>query len=223
MWIETPSGAVAALVDRPTAAPCAALAFAHGAGAGMRHPFLEALASALAARGVAVLRYQFPYVEQGRKRVDTPAVAHATVRAAVRAARAAFPDVPLFAGGKSFGGRMTSEAQAGDALPGVCGLVFAGFPLHPPDRPGTARAAHLAAVQVPMLFLQGTRDEFARRDLLEPAVAALGVRARLAWIEDGDHSFAVRKKVTGKSAGDVLADLARRIEEWAREMRGPIS
>ncbi len=224
---------VSAILDRPPAAPSGALpvapndmphtalVFAHGAGAGMRHAFLEAFAAALVARGFAVLRYQFPYVEEGRKRVDPPAVAHATVRAAVEAAAAALPGVPLLAGGKSFGGRMTSEAQSEEPLPGVRGLVFAGFPLHPPDRPGTARAAHLGTVQVPMLFLQGTRDEFARRELLEPVVAGLGARARLAWIEDGDHSFAVRKKVTGKSAADVLRELAGRVEEWARDVRGP--
>jgi predicted alpha/beta-hydrolase family hydrolase len=212
---------VSAILDLPGASPQAALVLAHGAGAGMHHPFMAEFAAALVARNIAVLRYQFPYLEAGRKRVDPPPVAHAAVRAAVATAAAALPGVPLLAGGKSFGGRMTSEAQAASALAGVKGLVFAGFPLHPPDRPGTTRADHLAQVRVPMLFLQGTRDEFARRDLLEPMVAGLGERARLAWIEDGDHSFAVRKKVTGKGAGDVLADLARLIEEWARDVRGP--
>ncbi len=214
--ISAGDGAVSALLDLPASPPRAALVLAHGAGAGMRHAFLAALAEDLAARGLATLRYQFPYIEQGRKRVDPPPVAHATVRAAVAAA-AACPElrgVPLFAGGKSFGGRMTSQAQAEAPLPGVAGVVFAGFPLHPPDAPGTERAEHLVRVDVPMLFLQGTRDEFARLDLLHPVVEGLGPRATLRLLDDGDHSFRVRRKLTGMSPADSRAWLADAIAGW---------
>jgi len=187
---------------------------AHGAGAGMRHPFLERAAVALAARGIATYRYEFPYMKEGKGRPDPPAVAEAAVREAVLAAARAAPGLPLFAGGKSFGGRMTSQAQSKAALPGVRGLVFLGFPLHPPGRPSDARAEHLAAVQVPMLFVQGTRDEFAQRDLLEPVVQRLGVRATLHLVDEGDHSFKVPKR-TGKTEVDVMNELAETIVTWA--------
>src|SRR5881296_4543145 len=174
---------------------------AHGAGAGMRHPFLETFARALAERDVATLRYQFPYMERRASRPDPPAVAAAAVRAAVAEAGRVAPGLPLVAGGKSFGGRMTSTAQAEAPLPGVRGLVFLGFPLHPPGRAGDQRAEHLAQVQVPMLFLQGTRDDFADRPLLRGVVQRLGSRAALHLVEGGDHSFRVLTK-SGRSEGE---------------------
>lgn len=188
----------------------ALLVLAHGAGAGMRHPFLEALARALAEQGIASFRYEFLYMERRERRPDPPAVAEARVRAAVLEAARAVPGLSLFAGGKSFGGRMTSQAQAREPLPGVRGLVFLGFPLHPPGRPGTSRAEHLDAVQVPMLFLQGTRDEFAGLDLLRPVVQRLGARATLHVVEGGDHSFKVLKR-SGRAEADVLVELASTI------------
>lgn len=203
---------VTALADAPVA-PRFAYVLAHGAGAGMRHAFLEEIAALLVARDVAVLRYNFPYMEAGRSRVDGPEVAVATVRAACERAASLWPGVPLIAGGKSFGGRMTSEAQSRSPLPGVRGLAFLGFPLHPPDRPGTTRAEHLAQVKVPMLFLQGDRDEFARLDLLQSLLAGLP-SATLSLVPDGDHSFKVRKKVTGLTAAQVMSDLADRLLTW---------
>lgn len=204
---------VSALLVRP---PDARLLYvlAHGAGAGMRHPFLEAVARALAEQGIGSLRYQFPYMEQGARRPDTPAVAAAAVRAAVTEAGRVAPGVPLVAGGKSFGGRMTSAAQAAAPLPGVQGLVFLGFPLHPPGRPGDTRAEHLAAVSIPMLFLQGDRDEFADLKLLRPVVRRLGKRATLHLVEGGDHSFHVLKR-SGRTDGDVMGALVDAIVEWA--------
>lgn len=187
--------------------------FAHGAGAGMHHAFMAALADDLAAAGVATLRFQFPYMERGSKRVDAPAVAHAAVRAAVDAARERAPALPLFAGGKSFGGRMTSQAQAIAPLPGVRGLAFVGFPLHPAGKPSRDRATHLAAVRVPMLFLAGTRDDLADLDLLRPVVEALGRHAALVTFDDADHAFHVRAK-TGRRDADVCADVARVMAEW---------
>jgi predicted alpha/beta-hydrolase family hydrolase len=179
----------------------------------MRHPFMEAMARALAARGIGTLRYEFPYMEAKGRRPDPPAVATARVREAVAEASRLAPGVPLLAGGKSFGGRMTSTAQAEAPLEGVRGLVFLGFPLHPPGKPGTARATHLADVQVPMLFLQGTRDEFATRGLLEPVVAALGARATLCWVEQGDHSFKAPRR-SGLDADGVMALLADATTDW---------
>jgi len=175
---------------------------AHGAGAGMRHPFLEVVAQRLAERSIATLRYQFPYMEQRGRRPDPPAVAAATVRAAVIEAARVAPGLPLVAGGKSFGGRMTSTAQAEQPLPGVRGLVFLGFPLHPPGRPGDSRAEHLARVQIPMLFLQGDR---------------LGERATLQLIEGGDHSFKVLKSA-GRTPDEVMTDLAAMIDGWATSL-----
>src|SRR5689334_3664288 len=194
----------ALLAAPPNARACYVLA--HGAGAGMTHPFMAAVASGLHARGIATLRYQFPYMEAGKKRPDPPALAHATVRAAVAAAARELPDLPLVAGGKSFGGRMTSQAQAAAPLPGVRGLAFLGFPLHPAGRPSRERAQHLAAVEIPMLFLQGTRDELARLDELEPVVAGLGARATLRRFEDADHSFHVPRR-SGRSDAQVLDDV----------------
>lgn len=187
--------------------------FAHGAGAGMAHPFMAAVADGLAARGIATLRYQFPYMERGSKRPDTPRVAHAAVRAAVAEAAAQLPGVRLFAGGKSFGGRMTSQAQAGSPMPGVRGLVFLGFPLHPAGKPSDERAAHLSDVAVPMLFLQGTRDELAGLALLKPLVKHLGSRATLQLFDDADHSFHVPAR-TGRKDAQVLEDVLDAMAKW---------
>src|SRR5438477_5208977 len=186
---------------------------AHGAGAGMRHPFLETIARALAERDVATLRYQFPYIERRASRPDSPALAAAAVRAAVSEAARLAPGLPLVAGGKSFGGRMTSTAQAEEPLPGVRGLVFLGFPLHPPGRPGDSRAEHLARVQIPMLFLQGDRDEFANLKLLKPVVSGLGERATLHLVEGGDHSFHVLKR-SGRTDAEVMGELVDAIAAW---------
>jgi len=186
---------------------------AHGAGAGMTHPFMASIANELAARGVATLRYQFPYMERGSKRPDTPKAAHAAVRAAVAEAARRLPEMPLFAGGKSFGGRMTSQAQAATPMPGVAGLIFLGFPLHPPGQPSDARGAHLSDVEIPMLFLQGSRDEFATLALLEPLAAALGTRATLRLFDDADHSFHVPAR-TGRKDSEIRAELADAIADW---------
>jgi len=190
---------------------------AHGAGAGMSHAFLTAVAEGLATRGIATLRYQFPYMQRGSRRPDPPRVAHAAVRAAVAEAAARLPGLPLFAGGKSFGGRMTSQAQALSPLPDVQGLVFLGFPLHPAGKPSDERAAHLSEVAVPMLFLQGTRDELADLELLQPLVARLGARATLATFADADHSFHVPAR-SGRKDAQVLAELLDRASGW---MLGP--
>ena len=203
---------VSALLRAPADAR-ACYVFAHGAGAGMKHPFMGAIAEALATRGVATLRYQFPYMEQGSKRPDAPAVAHAAVRAAVAEATRAMPGVALVAGGKSFGGRMTSQAQAATPLPGVRGLAFLGFPLHPAGKPSDERAAHLADVHVPMLFLQGTRDDLASLALLRPVVERLGANTKLMLFDDADHSFHVPAR-SGRKDADVLAELADAIARW---------
>jgi predicted alpha/beta-hydrolase family hydrolase len=187
---------------------------AHGAGAGMRHPFLEQLSFALAACGVATLRYEFPYMEAGGGRIDPKPVLEASVRAAVAAARE--HGLPIFAGGKSMGGRMTSQAQAHEPLPGVRGIAFVGFPLHPARKPSVARAEHLREVRVPMLFLQGTRDELADLALLRPIVAALPL-AQMHVVEDADHSFHVRKK-SGRTDAEVIAELAQTFAAWAKAM-----
>ncbi|MGH7701740.1 MAG: alpha/beta hydrolase family protein [Gemmatimonadales bacterium] len=187
---------------------------AHGAGAGMRHPFLEQISQALARHRIATLRYNFPYMERGGGRPDPPAVLTASVRAAVEAARKAAPDLPLIAGGKSLGGRMTSTAQNEGPLSGVKGLAFLGFPLHPPGQPGTKRAEHLERVKVPMLFLQGTRDTFAELPLITEVTGRLGDRATLHLVEGGDHSFAVLKR-SGRSAAEVIEELAGTIATWA--------
>lgn len=175
---------------------------------------MERASQALGAHGIETHRYEFPYMKAGKSRPDSPAVAQAAVREAVREAARTAPTLPLLAGGKSFGGRMTSQAQAAEPLPGVRGLVFFGFPLHPPGRPGVERAEHLSAIEIPMLFLQGTRDEFATLDLLRGVVQRLGSRATLHLIEEGDHSFKVPKR-TGKTERDVLEELATTIQQWA--------
>jgi len=198
---------------RASADARACCVLAHGAGAGMRHPFMGAIAEALATRGIATLRYQFPYMENGSRRPDVPAVAHAAVRAAVAEAARAMPGVALVAGGKSFGGRMTSQAQAAMPLPGVRGLVFLGFPLHPAGKPSDERAAHLADVHVPMLFLQGTRDDLASLALLKPVIERLGANASLELSDDADHSFHVPAR-SGRKDADVLAALAGAISAW---------
>jgi len=188
---------------------------AHGAGAGMKHPFLAAIAKGFAERGVATLRYEFPYMERGSRRPDTPSVAKARVREAVAEAARRAKGLPLFAGGKSFGGRMTSQAQAVEALPGVAGLVFLGFPLHAPGKPGDERGAHLAEVKVPMLFLQGTRDDFASLELLRPLVKGLGPRATLELFDDADHSFHVPAR-SARNDGDVMSELLEKSARWMR-------
>ena len=205
-------GEVSALLMLPAEAR-GMLALAHGAGAGMAHPFLVSLAAELAAAGVATLRYQFPYMEQRRRVPDSPAVLTATVRAAVRTAAEAAPRLPLIAGGKSMGGRMTSQAAAQQPLEGVRGLVFFGFPLHPPNKPGTKRAEHLKQVTVPMLFLQGTRDTLADLTLLKPICKDLGARATLHIIETADHSFHMLKK-SGKTDAEALRELAQTTASW---------
>jgi len=192
--------------------------FAHGAGAGMNHPFMQRAAEALEARGIAPHRFDFPYMQAKKSRPDPPAVAEEAVRQAVAEAARQHPGLPILAGGKSFGGRMTSQAQASQPMPGVRGLVFFGFPLHPPGRPGTSRAEHLTSVDVPMLFLQGTRDEFAQLDLLQQVVRGLGDRATLHLVEDGDHSFKAPKR-TGKSEADVMNELADTFVQWADKWR----
>jgi uncharacterized protein len=195
----------------PRARACYALA--HGAGAGMTHPFLEAVAAELGNRGVATLRYQFPYMEQRSKRPDAPALAHATVRAAVAEAGRQVPKLPLVAGGKSFGGRGTSQAQAAAALPGVRGLAFLGFPLHPAGKPSDERAKHLFDVQIPMLFLQGTRDALAELDLLEPVVKRLGKPATLHLVKEADHSFHVLAR-SGRNDREVMAEVLDAFAAW---------
>ena len=209
--LEGLDGVDALLVEPPDAR--AVFVFAHGAGAGMTHTFMTKLAQALATRRIATLRYQFPAMQRGSKRPDAPPVAHATVRAAVAEARRRLPALALFAGGKSFGGRMSSQAQALAPLPGVRGLVFVGFPLHPPGKPGIERAAHLRDVECPMLFLQGTRDELADLALLRNALAPLGERAKLEVIDDADHAFHVRAR-SGRSDAEVLDLLADTIAAW---------
>jgi uncharacterized protein len=206
------AGQVSALFVRPPDAE-RLLVLAHGAGAGMRHPFLESLAADLATLRVATFRYQFLYVEHGGRRPDPPALLTATVAAAVDAAAAAAPDLPLIAGGKSMGGRMTSQAAADGLLPDVRALVFVGFPLHPPKQPGTKRADHLSRVTIPMLFLQGTRDEFAELELLRPICDRLAPRATLHIIEGADHSFHVLKR-SGRTDADVRRELAETIASF---------
>jgi len=179
----------------------------------MTHPFMTAVANGLAERGIATLRYQFPYMEQGSKRPDAPKVAHAAVRAAVQEASRLVPELALFAGGKSFGGRMTSQSQAESPLPGVRGLVFLGFPLHPPGKPSDDRAKHLFDIQIPMLFLQGTRDDFANLGLLEPLCKELGTRATLKLFRDADHSFHVPKS-SGRTDSEVRDELLDAAAKW---------
>jgi predicted alpha/beta-hydrolase family hydrolase len=212
------AGTVGALLMAPPGAR-ACFVFAHGAGAGMAHAFMSAMASELAQRGVASLRYQFPYMERGSKRTDPPPLAHATVRAAVDEAHRRMPGVALFAGGKSFGGRMSSQAQASAPLDGVRGLAFVGFPLHPAGKPGIERAAHLSKLRCPMLFLQGTRDELADLALLRQVLAPLSERARLVVFEDADHSFHVRAR-SASSDAQVMAQMADAMAEFFASASG---
>ena len=207
-----PERSVSGLWIRPENAR-AALVLAHGAGAGMAHKAMAATAEGLAERGVATLRYNFPYMERGSKRPDSPALAHQAVRAAVAKAGELAAGLPLFAGGRSFGGRMTSQAQAGLALSGVRGLVFFAFPLHAPGKPGVERAAHLSEIKVPMLFLQGTNDEFARLDLLNETVAGLGPRASLTLAQFADHSFHAPAR-SGRKDPEVLAEILDACRTW---------
>lgn len=190
---------------------------AHGAGAGMRHAFLESVAQSLAEQGIATFRYQFPYMEAGRRRPDPAHILAATVRAAVEAATDLAPELPVAAGGKSLGGRMTSTAASNESIPGVKGLVFLGFPLHAPGKPGDSRADHLYQVPLPMLFLQGTRDSFANLDILKPVCERLGSRASLRIVEGADHSFKVPKR-SGRDPNQVIEELATAICIWGREM-----
>jgi len=203
---------VSALLIRPPDAR-ALYVFAHGAGAGMTHKGMASNAEGLAARGIATLRYQFPYMEKGSKRVDPPRVAHAAVRAAVAEAARLSPDLPLFAGGRSFGGRMTSQAQAESALPNVRGLAFLSFPLHPAGKPGIERAAHLGQVHIPMLFVSGDRDALAELHLLRPVIAGLADRATLHVIRDADHSLKVRSS-SGRSSAEAEAEAFDAMAEW---------
>jgi uncharacterized protein len=217
--VGTSIGKVSGIMLSPADA-WAGFVLAHGAGAGMRHSFMEGIAQALAQRGMATLRYQFPYVEAGSRRPDPPGVLEATVRAAVAAAREQAPGLPLVAGGKSLGGRMTSNAQARRPLPGVSGLVFLGFPLHPPKQRGERRADHLRAVELPMLFLQGTRDALAELDLITSVCQRLGPRATLHVVEGADHSFAVLKR-SGRSEAEVMDELGDTVASWCRSVARP--
>jgi len=210
------SGKVSGLLLRP-AKSLFGYVLAHGAGAGMNHPFMTAVAEELAELNVATLRYQFPYMEAGGKRPDTPAVAHAAVRAAVSYMRKQMPDLALIAGGKSFGGRMTSQAQAADPLDGVKGLAFLGFPLHPANKPSIERAEHLRDIHIPMLFLQGTRDALASRADIERVVKALGKSATLFLIPDADHSFHVPAK-TGKTDAQVRTEMLEKLVAWGTKL-----
>lgn len=203
---------VSGLLQAPANAS-ACYVLAHGAGAGINHPFMAASADGLARRGIATLRFQFPYMENGSKRPDSPALAHATIRAAVAATFRLLPGCPLFAGGKSFGARMTSQAQADAPLASVRGLVFLGFPLHPAKKPSTERARHLSAVHVPMLFVQGTRDALAEIPLLLPTVDALGPAATLKLLDHADHSFHVPAR-SGKTDAAVLDEALDKVLAW---------
>lgn len=204
--------AVSGLLHVPEKA-VACYVMAHGAGAGMTHPFMAAVADGLGERRIATLRYQFPSMEQGLRRPDRPALAHATVRMAVETATRLAPSLPLVAGGKSFGGRMASQAQAAAPLPGVRGLAFLGFPLHPAGKPSGDHARHLAHVRVPMLFLQGTRDALAAMQLLAPLVERLGSRATLAPVQDADHSFHVPVR-SGRTDRQALAEALDAVAAW---------
>jgi uncharacterized protein len=203
---------VSALLQRPPAAT-ACFVLAHGAGAGMEHPSMAAVATELATRSIATLRFQFPYMERRTRRPDPPSVCHATVRAAVAEAARVAPGLALIAGGRSFGGRMASQAQAIQPLPGVKGLAFIGFPLHPARRPSAERALHLLDIETPMLFLQGTRDELAKLELLQPLIDQLGARATLKLLQEADHSFHVLAR-TGRTDAEIRAEMADALATW---------
>jgi predicted alpha/beta-hydrolase family hydrolase len=210
--IPVGDGQVSGLLLRPSRAKALYL-FAHGAGTGMTHRSMTSNAEGLAARGIATLRYQFPYMEKGGRRPDPPKIAQAAVRAAAGQAQLLAPELPLYAGGRSFGGRMTSQAQALESLPGVRGLAFLGFPLHPAGKPGTERAEHLAQVRIPMLFVSGARDALAELDLLKPVVAGLGDRATLHLVEHADHSFKVPAK-SGRTSADAEGEALDALANW---------
>jgi hypothetical protein len=212
------AASVSALLIRPGQAR-ACFVLAHGAGAGMTHPSLEAVATGLGARGIATLRYQFPYMEKGSKRPDPPAVAHATVRAAVAEAGRCCAGMTLIAGGKSFGGRMTSQAQAKAPLAGVRGLAFLGFPLHPAGKPSSERAEHLADIDIPMLFIQGTRDKLAELSLLQPVLDGLGPLASLHPVKEADHSFHVPAR-SGRKDREVMDEVLDAIAAWIGKVEG---
>ena len=217
LTINIPGGlAVSGLLLTP-GRPSVCYVMAHGAGAGMTHPFMTSIATGLCERGIATLRYQFPYMEQGGKRTDRPEVAHAAVRAAVLAVARLMPSVPLIAGGKSFGGRMTSQAQAESPLPGVLGLTFFGFPLHPAKKPSDDSARHLDEVNVPMLFFQGTRDALAELPLMVTVIDCLEARAKLKTIQGADHSFHVPVK-SGRSDSEVMAEMLDTMATWVNEV-----
>jgi hypothetical protein len=215
--IEVGDEPVSALLLRPSDAKALYL-FAHGAGAGMTHKSMESNAQGLAERGIATLRYQFPYMEKGSKRPDPPRIAHAAVRAAAAEASKLAADLPLFAGGRSFGGRMTSQAQADSPLREVRGLAFLGFPLHPAGKPGIERAEHLSRVQVPMLFVSGARDALAEMHLLEPVVAGLGDLATLHVVADADHSLRVPAR-SGRTPAEAEAEALDALAEWMIHLR----
>lgn len=216
LTLTLPNGETVSALWQSPPDPAAVLVLAHGAGAGMTHRHMAASTDGLEARGIATLRYQFPYMEKGGKRPDPPAVAHAAVRSAVAEGLRRAGGLPLFAGGRSFGARMTSQAQAKAAMDGVRGLVFFAFPLHPAGKPGVDRADHLADIAIPMLFLQGTNDTLATLDLLEPVVAGLGERATLVLAPDADHSFHVPAR-TGRKDPEVLAELLDSATAWLRD------
>lgn len=205
-------GAVSAILTQPDKAR-ACYVLAHGAGTDMRHASMDKIAEGLSERGIATFRFNFPYMENKQGRPDQPAVAHAAIRAAIEEAARLCPGLKLVAGGKSFGGRMTSQAQSKAPLSGVKGLAFLGFPLHADKKPSTERAEHLAGIAIPMLFLQGTRDGLADLGLLKPVIAALGAKATLHEIEGGDHSFAVLKK-SGRSNDEALAEVLDTLAAW---------
>jgi hypothetical protein len=208
---------ISGLLLRPTNAMALYL-FAHGAGAGMSHKSMESNAQGLAARGIATLRFQFPYMEKGSRRPDSPKVAQAAVRAAASKALDVAPDLPLFAGGRSFGGRMTSQAQAIEPLPEVRGIAFLGFPLHPAGKPGIERAEHLSRVVVPLLFVSGNRDALAELQLLTGVVASLGSSATLHLVERADHSFKVAAK-SGRTSADAEAEALDALAGWMFERK----
>ncbi len=219
--VELEGERLSAVVVRPRGAR-AVYVLAHGAGAGMRHPFLESVARALAERRIATFRFQFPYTEHGKKRPDPPKVLEAAASAAVTHAARAFPRLPLFAGGKSMGGRIASQVVARGELPRVRGLIFLGYPLHAakaPPEAAAARARHLPAIEAPMLFLQGSRDALASLDRLRPVVRRLRARARLHVVDEADHSFAVPKR-TGRTQDDVIAELADVVAAWIDRLLG---
>jgi uncharacterized protein len=213
------TSAVSAMLLAPPE-PHALYLMAHGAGAGMAHPFMEAVAAGLGERGIATLRYQFPYMEAGMKRPDRPPVAHATVRAAVAAAARALPGTPLLAGGKSFGARMTTQAQAEQPLPGVVGLACFGFPLHPAGKPSDERARHLSKVRIPMLFVQGDRDALADTGLLVPVIEGLGQGAILHLLSGADHSFHVLR-ASGRTDAELLSEALDTMAEWLKQVLDP--